>query len=102
MASASQSFPSRPYSNALHGKLPDRNAGPSGGGGGGFGATSSRETARLERERAERDRGQIQGQIQGQGQQALNGISDEQREEISEAVSSLPVPQEQVLKPMGK
>lgn len=84
MASASQShpsFPSRPYSSALHGKLPERSGAP-----GGFGATSNRETARLERERAERERGQNQGPGQGGGN-TMNGITDEQREEISEAVS---------------
>lgn len=83
MASAPQShpaFPSRPYSSTIHGKLPDRNA-PSG-----FGASAAtRENARLERERQERERAQREAAANGSSN-PLNALTDEQREEINEAV----------------
>ncbi|KAH8600416.1 hypothetical protein B0O99DRAFT_668361 [Bisporella sp. PMI_857] len=83
MASTSQThpaFPNRPYPNTVHGKLPERNA-PAG-----FGATSTRETARLERERQERERAQREAQVQQAGSSnPLNALTDEQREEINEA-----------------
>ena len=86
MASASQphpAFPSRPYSSTIHTKLPERNP-PTG-----FGATSTRETARLERERQERERAQREAQAQQAGSSnPLNALTDEQREEINEAVMS--------------
>lgn len=88
MASTSQapSFPSRPYSSTMHGKLPER-AGP----GPSFGA-SSRENARIERERQERERAAQQAQSQQQQQHnpgpSIANITDEQKEEISEAVCS--------------
>ncbi|KAE9370459.1 EF-hand [Stipitochalara longipes BDJ] len=82
MASTTQphpSFPTRPYSSTLHGKLPERNA-PNA-----FSASahpSGRENAlqRQERERAQREA------AQGAGPSApINNITDEQREEINEA-----------------
>ncbi|KAN0106398.1 EF-hand [Hyaloscypha variabilis] len=82
MASTTQphpSFPPRPYSSTLHGKLPERNA-PNA-----FSTSahpSGRETAlqRQERERAQREA------AQGAGPSApINNITDEQREEINEA-----------------
>ncbi|RDL39582.1 EF-hand protein [Venustampulla echinocandica] len=91
MASAApqphSAFPTRPYSSTLHGKLPERNA-P-----GIFGASSTRETARLERERQERERAHREAQattqaaVQGGAgpSNPLNSITDEQREEINEA-----------------
>ena len=86
MASASQphpAFPSRPYSSTIHTKLPERNP-PTG-----FAATSTRETARLERERQERERAQREAQAQQAGSSnPLNALTDEQREEINEAVMS--------------
>ena len=76
-------FPSsRPYSSTLHGKLPERNA-PSA-----FGASSNptaRENARLERERQERERAGPSGGLGGSN--PLNALTDEQKEEINEAVS---------------
>jgi hypothetical protein len=76
-------FPSsRPYSSTLHGKLPERNA-PSA-----FGASANptaRENARLERERQERDRQAPAGVVGGSN--PVNALSDEQKEEINEAVS---------------
>jgi len=88
MASTTQphpSFPTRPYSSTLHGKLPERSA-PNA-----FSASahpSGRENAlqRQERERAQREA------AQGAGPSApINNITDEQREEINEAVRILPV-----------
>ena len=75
-------FPSRPYSSTLHGKLPERNA-PSA-----FGASANptaRENARLERERQERERQAPAGVVGGSN--PVNALSDEQKEEINEAVS---------------
>jgi hypothetical protein len=78
MASTAQqphpSFPSRPYSNTLHGKLPERTT-PA------FSASahpSTRETARIERERG--------GPSNNQNANPLNAITDEQRDEVNEAV----------------
>lgn len=85
MASTAQphpSFPSRPYSGTFQGKLPERN-GPA------FGAsshTTMRETARLERERQERER----AQREAAGPANPYNITDEQREEINEAVLTPP------------
>ncbi|KAH6680271.1 putative Centrin-3 [Halenospora varia] len=87
MASTAPSHPSfgatRPYSNTLHGKLPERSQ-PSG-----FGHTSTREAARLERERQERERAQrerdAQAAAQGGPSNLVNNITEEQREEINEA-----------------
>jgi hypothetical protein len=81
MASTTQphpSFPSRPYSNTLHGKLPERNLNAP------FGSsvhTANRENARIERERQERERG-------AGPSNPLPTITDEQKEEINEAVCS--------------
>jgi len=89
MASASQphsTFPARSYGSALHGKLPERNAPTSG-----FGASShtlaTRENARLDRERQERERAQREAQQQqaSSSNQNINGLTDEQRDEINEA-----------------
>ena len=83
MASASQqhpSMPTRPYSSNVYGKLPERSGGPAS-----FGVTSTRDAARLEKERAQRETG-AQGQHQQNAPTNLNGITDEQREEINEAV----------------
>lgn len=85
MASTAQShaaFPTRPYASTLHGKLPERNL-PSA-----FSASanpSARENARLER--ARRDAAPGGG---GSGPaNPLDTLTDEQREEISEAVGAL-------------
>jgi hypothetical protein len=81
----------------MHGKLPDRTAG-------GFGQsshTASRDNARLERERQDRERSQREAQSSAQGgtgaQNPLSNITDEQREEINEAVSFLPFASIQLL-----
>ena len=67
-------FPSsRPYSSTLHGKLTERNL-PSA-----FVATSN-PTAR---ERQERERA---GPISAVGSNPMNALSDEQKEEVNEAV----------------
>ena len=100
MASTTQShptFPTRPYASTLHGKLPERNA-PST-----FGASSHaapREAARLERERQERERLQREAaaQVSAGPSNPLNALTDEQREEINEAVR-LPPPPSPPLKP---
>lgn len=90
-------FGGRPYGSSL-GKLPDR----SGGGGigaitavaGGFPSTSttSREAQqRLEREReraAERER--ERERLEREGNNQFGELTEEQREEINEAVCSLP------------
>jgi hypothetical protein len=87
MASTGPSHPSfanRPYSST-HGKLPERTAA-------GFAQThtGSGNNARIERERQDRDRGGREAQSSAQGgsgaQNPLSSISDEQREEINEAV----------------
>ncbi len=80
MASASQShpsFPSRPYSSTLHGKNPERAS-----------AFGTRDGARLERERQERERLQREAAAAQQAEvtNTINTLSDEQREEINEAV----------------
>ena len=80
-SSAHPSFPTRPYTSTL-GKLHDRT-----GGIGPFGSSTTqahREAQRLdrERERAERER------IEREGQNQLAGLTEEQREEINEAVSA--------------
>ena len=72
-------FPSRPYSSTLN-KLPERNL-P-------FSASSNpsvRESAlqRQERERAERERA---GPSPAGGSNPMSALSDEQREEVNEAV----------------
>jgi len=79
MASTSQhpSFPTRPYSSTLHGKIPERSTGI------GFNASSTRESARLERERQERERAHREQQAAPQN--PLEGLTEEQREEINEA-----------------
>lgn len=69
-----------PYPNSS-GKLPERSAA-----GGAFGASSAREGARIERERAQRERdAQFQAAAAGSNH-PLNALTDEQREEINEAV----------------
>ncbi|KAG9246508.1 hypothetical protein BJ878DRAFT_279749 [Calycina marina] len=79
MASTSQShpsFPPRPYTSTIHGKLPNPPTG--------FGATSTRETARIERERQERERAQQQHQQAGSSN-PLTALTEEQLQEINEA-----------------
>jgi centrin-3 len=87
MASATQhpSFPARPYSSTFHGKLPERSAVST------FGASSNRDTARLERERQERERSlrEAQSQAAGGPSNPINNLTDEQRDEINEAVGHL-------------
>jgi centrin-3 len=86
MASTSQPFPSRPYTSGLlsTAKLPDRST-PAG-----FGASShthsAREAARLERDRQERER-QAREQDEAGGSGAMAQLTDEQKDEINEAVS---------------
>jgi len=79
-STAHPSFPTRPYASNL-GKLPDRTSGAA------FGASTTqahREAQRLERERerAERER------LEREGQNQLAELTEEQREEINEAVGS--------------
>lgn len=90
MASTSQThpaYPSRPYSSSLHtsSKLPDRTA-PLG-----FGASShthtAREAARQERERQERERSAAQqAATTSAASNTLAQLTDEQRDEVNEAV----------------
>jgi len=84
MATQHPSFPStRPYSS-IHGKLPERSA-P-------FGASAApgRENARIERERQERERVERERMERDGGlPPVVAQLSDEQREEINEAVSLL-------------
>lgn len=64
-----------------HGKLPART----------FGASSTRETLRSERERAQRE---AQSQGAGGSSNPLSTLTDEQREEINEAVRTpFPLPE---------
>ncbi len=89
MASAAHpSFPQRPYSS-VHGKLPDRNANA-------FGVShpAARDIGRSERERQDRERAQRESAAGATPQ-----VTEEQREEINEAVcpcqySSCPIPPE--------
>ena len=81
-STAHPSFPSRPYGTNL-GKLPDRTIGAA------FGASTTqqqREAQRLERERerVEKER------IEREGQNQLAELTEEQREEINEAVRPTP------------
>lgn len=102
MASAHHSM--RPYISAL-GKQPERAGGLGGlgGGGGGLGTTGSatfgastsqqaaREAARLERER-ERERERVERErLEREGQSGLSELTEEQREEINEAVYPPPL-----------
>jgi hypothetical protein len=83
-------FPSRPYNT---GKLPDRSA-PLGFGGSTL--ASARQNAQQERERQERERQDRERVAMAQAQQAQGGtasggnhmsqLTDEQRDEINEAV----------------
>jgi hypothetical protein len=103
MASTSQSHPayqSRPYgTSALHTstKLPDRSAATPLSFGTSAHTHNAREAARLERERLERERAQAAQQQQQQQQQVGTGggamaqLNDEQRDEINEAVRTLPL-----------
>lgn len=85
MASTTQThpaFPARNYSN-IHNKLPDRNRETGGGGGGGgnaFGAPSRNQNPEV--------RAPAQGGSSAPSN-SLQSITDEQREEINEAVSGL-------------
>ena len=76
-SSAHPAFPSRQYGNNL-GKLPDRSMGTA------FGtatATQQRENQRLERERERAEKERLEREEQNQ-------LTEEQREEIKEAVGS--------------
>ena len=79
MATQHPAFPSRaPYTGASQGKLPDRSAQP-------FGASTSqqaREAARLEREREKQEH-------ERRAQEEIANLSEEQREEVREAVRTL-------------
>lgn len=79
MASASQSYPSRPYSSTLHGKLTDRSGGP-GNVGGGVGTGAARGIVGAS------NQGGPSGMI---GNTNMPNITDEQREEVNEAVSRM-------------
>lgn len=86
MASASQShpvFPSRQHIS--HPKLPDRNIGASSTNFGGGGGPSN---THFNRERQERERAAATSAAQQQQQKgpSFNDLSDEQKEEINEAV----------------
>ncbi|KAL2075326.1 hypothetical protein VTL71DRAFT_269 [Oculimacula yallundae] len=72
-STAHTSFPPRPYSSTLHGKLPERT------GGNAFGGShpAGRDTGRAERERAQRENKEPE----------VPPVTDEQREEIIEAFS---------------
>ena len=76
MATQNPTFPSRAsYAGGNLGKLPDRSAQP-------FGTSTSqqaRESARLERERERQEQ-------ERRAQEELDNLSEEQREEIREAV----------------
>lgn len=80
---ASYHPPLQPQSSyaRLSGKLPERSAA------GAFGASSTRDGARLERERHERAQREAQSHAAAAGtSNALAALTDEQREEINEAV----------------
>jgi hypothetical protein len=70
---------------APHGKLPERSAGSAYGTG--FGATANRNSAQLERERQER--AQREAQSHAAAGSPMASLTDEQREEINEAVRPL-------------
>ncbi|KAG4426406.1 hypothetical protein IFR04_000589 [Cadophora malorum] len=81
-STAHPSFPQRPYSSTLHGKLPERNSNAFGG----SAHPAGRESARGDRERQDRERGQQQQQRESK-EPEVPQVSDEQREEINEAFS---------------
>lgn len=81
-SSAHPSFPSRPYASTL-GKLPDRTGGVAPFGSSTTQAHRDAQRQERERERAERER------IEREGQKQLAELTEEQREEINEAVSRL-------------
>lgn len=88
MASTSHpSFPSRPYSSTINtGKLPERTH-PTGFS---VSAHPASQAARLERERQERERVQREREAAASGpapSNPLSNLTDEQREEVNEAVS---------------
>lgn len=79
-SSAQPSFPPRPYNSAL-GKLPERS---------GFAPLSTAQQREAQRrEQLEKER------LEREGQDPMNQLSEEQREEINEAVSmhlGIPLP----------
>lgn len=79
-STAHPSFPQRPYSSTLHGKLPERSNAANNA----FGTThpAPRDTGRLERERQDRERAQREAAAAAGAPQ----VTEEQREEINEAV----------------
>ncbi|KAH7342989.1 putative Centrin-3 [Rhexocercosporidium sp. MPI-PUGE-AT-0058] len=72
-STAHPSFPQRPYSSTLHGKLPDRPANAFGG----SSHPAGRDAARADRERAQRENKEPE----------VLPITDDQKEEINEAFS---------------
>merc|ERR1712144_157933 len=91
-STAHPSFPQRPYSSTLHGKLPERNANAFGG----SAHPAGRESARGDRERQDRERGQQQQQRESK-EPEVPQVSDEQREEINEAFSLFDLPKSEIL-----
>ena len=82
MASAQPQLPASTYPK-LYGKLPERSA--AGTYGSAFAGSSNRDGARLERERLERVQREAQSHAAAAGS-PLASQTDEQREEINEAV----------------
>ena len=92
MASASNhpAFPTRSFPSNLHSKLPERSLASNTA----FGTSSHqpREGTRLERERLDRERserGQRERQERETQNQPMAELTEEQREEINEAVSTI-------------
>ena len=93
-SAAHPSFPSRPYGTNL-GKLPDRTIGAA------FGASTTQQQQR-EAQRLERERERLEKErIEREGQNQLAELTEEQREEINEAVRlllSIPPPSQELNK----
>ncbi|KAG4431801.1 hypothetical protein IFR05_012722, partial [Cadophora sp. M221] len=70
-STAHPSFPQRPYSSTVHGKLPERAANAFGG----SSHPAGRDAARAERERAQRENKEPE----------IPPVTDDQKEEINEA-----------------
>lgn len=82
---ASSSAPLRPYSSAL-GKFPDRS-------GGAFGAPTTTAQQR-EAQRQERERERLEKErLDREGQDPMNQLTEEQKEEINEAVGHFSHPE---------
>ena len=76
-SSAHPSLPLRPYSSAL-GKFPDRS-------GGAFGAQTTAQQREAQRQERERERLEKE-RLDREGQDPMNQLTEEQKEEINEAV----------------